>query len=222
MENLIDLEHVGVAGHSFGGYTALAAGGAQIDWAGLMTLCADHSEADPMRVCSALIRHGTEMATMSGLTAVPEGLWPALGDPRVDAVVSMAGGAFLFGSTGMKALSVPLLALVGSEDYLLPPEWNSYAAYENAISAEKALVVFEGGDHMMFAQGCDSTPWVFDFGLFTICSDPVWDMDRAHDLINHFTTAFLLAVLKGDTKAASALTPEVVQFSGIMYETSGF
>jgi hypothetical protein len=30
-------------------------------------------------------------------------------------------------------------------------------------------------------------------------------MDRAHDLINHFTTAFLLATLKGDTDAAAAL-----------------
>jgi hypothetical protein len=30
-------------------------------------------------------------------------------------------------------------------------------------------------------------------------------MDRAYNLINHFTTAFLLATLKDDTDAAAAL-----------------
>ena len=45
-------------------------------------------------------------------------------------------------------------------------------------------------------------------------------MDRAHDLTNHFATAFLLSVLKGDAQAAAALAPEAVQFPGITYETT--
>ena len=61
-----------------------------------------------------------------------------------------------------------------------------------------------------------------DFGLFFLCADPVWDMDRAHDLINHFTTAFLLATLKGDGEARAALAPDAVQFPGVQYETTGF
>ena len=48
-------------------------------------------------------------------------------------------------------------------------------------------------------------------GLEVFCTDPVWDMDRAHDLINHFATAFLLAELKGDGEAAEALAPENVE-----------
>jgi hypothetical protein len=54
------------------------------------------------------------------------------------------------------------------------------------------------------------------------CSDSVWDMDRAHDLINHFTTAFLLATLKDDAEAAAALAPDAVSFPGITYEAQGF
>ena len=54
------------------------------------------------------------------------------------------------------------------------------------------------------------------------CTDPVWDMDRAHDLTNHFATAFLLAELKGDAEAVKALTPENVDFPGISYETTGY
>lgn len=54
-----------------------------------------------------------------------------------------------------------------------------------------------------------------------MCSDAVWDMARAHDLINHFTTAFLLAELKGDAEAA-ALAPEKITFPGITYETTAY
>jgi hypothetical protein len=47
-------------------------------------------------------------------------------------------------------------------------------------------------------------------------------MDRAHDLANHFTTAFLLDVLTGDEEARVALAPENVQFPGVQYEAEGF
>lgn len=47
-------------------------------------------------------------------------------------------------------------------------------------------------------------------------------MDRAHDLINHFATAFLLAELYGDEDAATALAPEAVVFPGITYEATGY
>ena len=62
--------------------------------------------------------------------------------------------------------------------------------------------------------GCDSRISVYD--------PPVWDMDRVHDLINPFTTAFLLATLKSDTDAAAALAPEQVLSPGIQYQTTGF
>ena len=44
--------------------------------------------------------------------------------------------------------------------------------------------------------------------------------DRATDLINHFTTAFLLDVLKGDLEAHKALLPEAVTFEEIQYTTT--
>jgi hypothetical protein len=46
-------------------------------------------------------------------------------------------------------------------------------------------------------------------------------MDRAHDLINHFTTAFLLAELYQDADAA-ALAPDAVHFPSVTYEAQGF
>lgn len=58
-------------------------------------------------------------------------------------------------------------------------------------------------------------------GWFGACADPVWNVDRAHDLTNHFTTAFLLAQLYGDAEARAALAPDNVQFPGITYEAQG-
>jgi hypothetical protein len=45
-------------------------------------------------------------------------------------------------------------------------------------------------------------------------------MDRAHDLTNHFVTAFLLAQLYEDADAAAALAPDAVTFPGVRYETT--
>src|SRR5690606_30838507 len=66
------------------------------------------------------------------------------------------------------------------------------------------------------------SPDIVALGFPMFCTDPVWDMDRAHDLINHFATAFLLAELKGDAEAAAALAPENVSFPGIQYEATGY
>jgi len=222
LENAINLDQVAVTGASGGGYTALAAGGAQIDWAWLTSWCSEHPEADPWAFCPAILAHGAEMAALAGLAAVPEGLWPSLSDPRVDAVISLAGGAFLLGPEGMRNLSVPLLTIGGSRDTVLPAEWNIAITNEYASSAEKALVVLEGGDHYIVGDKCDIMPWLSHLGLAFVCSDSIWDADRAHDLINHFSTAFLLATLKGDTDAAAALAPDAVAFPGITYEAQGF
>jgi hypothetical protein len=95
-------------------------------------------------------------------------------------------------------------------------------AYEYLGSANKSLVVFEGADHFLFSNDCAAIPWAIESGIFWGCADAVWDMDRAHDLINHFTTAFLLSVLYGDADATAALAPDAVSFPGITYETTGF
>jgi len=57
---------------------------------------------------------------------------------------------------------------------------------------------------------------------YNLCADAVWDMDRAHDLANHFVTAFLFDILNGDEAAHAALAPDAVAFPGITYQAEGF
>jgi predicted dienelactone hydrolase len=221
MKGMIDIERVAVMGHSSGAWTALLAGGGQRDFRALEAWCADNP--DDFWVCGTMMGQEETLAELIGLDVVPEGLWPAVGDPRVDAIVPLApGNATAFGPEGLAAVKVPSLVMIGTNDMFLPYESFGPPTYE-AISGEpKVFVTFEAGDHMLFGNSCDAAPFMVEWGFAVFCMDSVWDMDRAHDLIDHFTTAFLLAELYGDEEAAAALSPDAVQFPGITYETTGF
>lgn len=220
---LIDPANTGVVGWSYGGYTALAAGGARFDLNALASRCAELSATDPhQHLCTAVLGYEAQMAEMAGLDTVPDGLWPSFGDARVKAIIPQAGDSYVFGDLGLAELTIPMMAMTGSTDTGTPPDWGAYPAYEQVSSVQKSLVVFENGEHCIFACSCEDAPWWIEIGWYPACADNVWDKDRVHDLINHFTAAFLLATLKDDTEAAAALAPDAVQFPGVTYETTGF
>ena len=122
----------------------------------------------------------------------------------------------------MEFVDVPVMFMVGSGAVAADRTFAVDAPYENISAERKAKVVFDHGEALMFFSSCASSPSIVALGFPLFCTDPVWDMDRAHDLINHFATAFLLAELQGDAEAAKALAPENVDFPGITYETTAY
>jgi predicted dienelactone hydrolase len=219
LAGLIDTEHVAAAGHSYGGYTALAAAGALYNptWY-LDVLCVNNTlaEDDPLNSCSALEKSLDKLAALAGLDGVPEGLWPSWQDPRVDAIFLLAPSSS-FGPDGSAAVKLPAMSLTGSADPMQDVALNVYLTHDNLGSAKKSLVVFQDGGHTMFLNDCHSATGMAGVA-FEWCSDAVWDMDRVHDLVNHFATAFLLSELKGDAHAAATLASENVSFPGIEYK----
>lgn len=215
MAGMIDLDHVAVIGMSFGGYTALMAGGAQLDLTGFSTWCAEHPELDVLGSCPAILPKAVEMATLLGLDAAPEGLWPNLGDARVDAIVPIVPAGRFIGNEGIKSVNVPTLLLVAGADRVAFPDQNAYPMFDN-LAVDKAMVVFENANHFVF--GTCSEAWAAAIPFY--CTDDVWDVDRAHDIANHLITAFLRAQFFGDEEALAALMPETVLFPGIRYTTT--
>lgn len=223
-KGLINSDLAAVVGHSYGGYTALAAAGAQLDTESFEGNCENaYASDDPLVwLCDQLLSHMADMAALAGLDAIPEGPWPAWADPRVDAILPMAGDAFYFGRDGLAKITVPVMAMGGTQDSDSPFSWGTRPAFEYASSARKVKIALEGAEHMIFTGPCEKSPWYLRFFSDEFCADTDWDRIYAHDLVRHFTTAFLLAELKQDASAAAALSPEGVEFSGVTYEAQGY
>jgi predicted dienelactone hydrolase len=219
LAGLLDLTQVAVVGHSFGGYTALAAAGAQLEMNSLDMRCADMPPEDPKSfLCMPLAGRAAELAELAELDTVPEGNWPSFGDPRVTAIVPIAGDAYMFDAVGLGKISVPMMAISGTADTGTPLDWGAQLAYDEVSSTRKSLVALEGAEHMLAANACEDLPWSEDFPYGDgLCVDPAWDKHEALDLIRHFCTAFLLATLKDDADAAAALAPEAVGFDRVAY-----
>ncbi|MBX3086123.1 MAG: alpha/beta fold hydrolase [Anaerolineae bacterium] len=218
LAGLIDTDRIGVTGHSFGGYTALSAGGARIDFDALRVWCASNPDPalQPDEPCG-LLQYEQQIATIRGLTDIPHGIWPATTDPRIKAIVLHAPwNAVSYQETGLAEVTAPLMVLVGSVDGSILPERDAYPLYDRVHSTIKAQVVFENANHYIFVDEC--IPALILIGQHRRCSDEVWDMPRAHDLIDHFSTAFFLMTLKGDADAAQAIDPGTVRFVGVDYK----
>ncbi len=224
LEGLIDKDQVAVIGHSYGGYTSLAAGGAQMDTDAFQSYCGSVSDTDEPGswLCAQLTPHIADMASLANLDAVPDGLWPAWADPRVDAVVSMAGDAFFFGQSGLAEINIPVMAIGGTSDNDSPYMWGTYPTYEYASSAKKVRVGLEDAEHMIFTGPCEKIPFYLKFFSGEFCSDSSWDRDYAHSLVKHFTTAFLLSELKQDGAASDTLKPASAIFTGVTYDAQGY
>lgn len=220
---LIDTGTVGVIGHSYGGYTALATAGARLDTRAFGVTCAAASADDPLTFqCDALDGRSDDMAMLAGLDRAPTGLWPAVADDRIDAAVSIAGDAAMFGIDGLAELTVPVMAIGGTADTDSPFARGTRFAYEHASSAHKVEVSLEGAGHMVFAGGCDQMRRIESLVSLGFCSDPGWDRHEAHDVVEHYVTTFLRAELQDDPDARAVLAPSRQEVPGITYRAKGY
>lgn len=224
LARLIDTEEVAVVGHSYGGNTALAAAGARFHTKCFRSLCQSVQGTDEPGawLCDKLLPHVGEMAELAGLSTVPEGLWPAQAVESVDAIVPIAGDALFYGQPGLAEITVPVLAIGGTDDEDSPFEWGTKPTYQFASSDRKALLGFIDAEHMIFTGPCEHIPVYLRIFSGEFCSDRYWDRTHAHELTKHFVTAFLLAELKDDAGAAGELAKDYSDLTGIDYEVVGY
>lgn len=223
-QQLIDNQTVAVVGHSYGGYTALAAAGARLDTASFQATCdTAYEDDDPVTfLCDAVLPRVDDMAERAGLGEVPSGLWPTVADPRVDAIVSIAGDAAVIGRTGLGEITMPVMAIGGTADVDSPFRWGTELTYEHVASTNKVEIGFEGGAHMLFAGECDSVRRIMSLVSLGFCSDSAWVRGQAHDLVKHYVTSFLEAELKQDRTASKDLKPGGPRPRGVTYRAEGY
>ena len=199
LAGVIDTSRIGVWGHSTGGTTALQAAGAQIDFKELDDWCAANQTETYGESCQ-FVSHEQRIATLYGAANAFAGPLPPIWDSRVAALALAAPGGELhvFGDTGIAAVNVPTLVMVGTADTYVKPAINALWSYDAISSQEKSLAVFDGGEHLLFVSYFDP-PFV-----------------EAESL----TTAFFLDTLKGDPMGHAALHSDAVSFPDVLYKTT--
>ncbi len=113
LANRLDLDKIGIIGHSFGGYTALALAGAQLNFDTLRSNC-DSTEF----IFNAA---NTSMLLQCTALAAPDQFSANFRDERIKAVMAMNPvTSSLFGSTGFSQIAIPSLLVAGSADPIAP------------------------------------------------------------------------------------------------------
>ena len=165
----VDPDAIAVAGQSAGGYTAYA----------------------------TVAGHTNEIGTVER-------------DERVDAIITLAPSSGGISDDEFATIRQPALVIAGTADDTTPIEPNVTRPWELSASSPHHRVDLIDGEHQSFTDFCEfaaffptmETPppdlivdTVDDFGAES-CAPDVMPSERAHDLTNTFTVAFLDSVFR--------------------------
>lgn len=178
-------ETVAVIGHSFGGWTALAVGGAEAHVDAYRAYCAGRDDFK----CDILASADFDRDVMR--------MW----DARVGAIVPLTPGAVrVFGSHGIPKIAVPVLVMAGSDDQVASPadetDW-----LPPLFKVPYVYLRFHGAGHLSFSQLC----MVIDFSG-NCGTQEVAPRDILHR-INVYTVAFLGYYMRGYEPYRAYLEP---------------
>jgi predicted dienelactone hydrolase len=194
LQGLVDPAHIGVTGHSFGGFTTLAAAGVEVAMPpALLPLCPPAPLPGDV-TCAALKLAGP----------MP---WQ-LGDPRASVFVPLAecGSAYGFGlvTASMAAVKAPVVLQAATGDTVCPVDSQSQVAYQK-LGGPRALITLQGGDHYSYSDLC-KLPAAFSGQLPVNCLNQNPDLATAHAAIVKYTLATFDRYLRGQSAAAQVFT----------------
>lgn len=160
LKTMINTNHVGVTGYSFGGDISLTLAGVRIDPAAYHEYCKTPPVIDVKfegwdlyhQLTCKLADKWPQFSAAAGpaLTAGSDGLWQPLSDDRIKAVMPMAPtGTWLYGKRGLASVKKPLLLIASTDDEFSPYQIETKFLFSNLGASEKALITFMNQSHMM-------------------------------------------------------------------------
>ena len=144
LQNKIDLQQVGIIGHSFGGYTSLALAGGKLIADPNAPKCQIEDYQNILLDLSSLAK-----CTFNEISEVDY----RLKDPRIKAVMAINPMAKIFDKEGMAAINIPTMIVSGTNDLMMPsvPEQILPFSWLNP-NIEKHLVLVKPGTHFSFLR----------------------------------------------------------------------
>lgn len=189
-QNKINLEQVGVFGYSFGGYTALAAAGAEINQPRLAKECNEEN---------------FNIVISFALQCQAQYLPPIkfnIQDPRIKAVFSAYPFTNpIFGPEGMGTIDVPTMIWAASEDNTVPIVQNQIHPFFWLNSPQQYLTLLVPGTHYSTAKD-----EVIEGLPLEILKGPEGSGAIARSYLNAMTVAFFNYHLRGLDEFAPYLT----------------
>jgi len=201
LDGAVDEKRIGVAGHSFGGFTALRVAGATIDRALVLQECASGG---------GLVCDGWENVEM------PE----SARDDRVSAALAQApgGAAAMLAGGGNGFADVATITMIqgGTSDELTPFASEQQAPYDG-LPTPAWLVGIDRAGHFTFSDMCLV---VEEVGLSVEefqdgCGPDNVPYSDAHRLIDLYSTAFFQHALGNRRIEDSVLAPDAAKPSGV-------
>jgi predicted dienelactone hydrolase len=204
LENLMDTDHVGVAGFSYGGDVSLAMSGVRIDPKFYLSQCSQMTTLVPSSLqwvftkWTCLEYHDWDAFVSyvgEEITSSEDSLWQPIADQRIRAVMPMAPSvSWYYGERGLAAVDRPTLILWGTNDNLASYEFEAEYTFEHIGTPDRFLISFVGRNHSM-----------------SFANDVIFRM-------RHFATAFFGYYLQGREDYAEYFSEDfVAQFDDLAW-----
>jgi predicted dienelactone hydrolase len=193
LSGMVDGARAGVAGHSFGGFTALRIAGASIDTPAADTFC----QQNPKEILCRGWADGLRMP-------------PSARDPRFLAALPQApGGAMLLqapgGKDGLGDVAIPTMIQAGTTDQTTPYAQEALGPFAS-MPPESYLLTIERAGHYTFSDICSTALASSDFQ--DGCSSENLAPEVAHAAANQYATAFFQATVAHRAGYEAYLRPD--------------
>ena len=195
LKGSLDLNKVGMVGHSLGGYTTLALAGAEINVDRLRQQC-------PKKKINLNI---SLLMQCRAKELVPE---RQLADPRIDAAIAISPiSSAILGQESLTNISIPTAIVSGSEDIIAPVVQEQVYPFTWLSAKDKYLAMIIPGDHFSSSSLPRKKP-----ANPTVVEEFIGKrLASGQSYIKAFAVAFVKAHVEQDSEYLSYLTASYAQ-----------
>jgi predicted dienelactone hydrolase len=163
LQGLLNLQEVGVIGHSYGGYTALTLAGGNFDITGIRRNCNPNKSLN----LSVFLQCRANELLQSKVKI------PTLQDSRIKAVMAMNPlSSVVLGKQGLSKIQVPVMLMGGSQDIITPAIPEQVNPFIWLQTENKYLAMIDNATHFSTAEKLDSSKGVLPVPKELIGPDP--------------------------------------------------
>lgn len=196
LKGQLNLQQVGVIGHSLGGYTALTLAGATINFEQIRKDC------NPNRSLNLSVF----LQCRAG--ELPPASYPLL-DQRIKAVIALNPSiSTILGQRGLSQIQVPVMLVGGSQDIFTPVVPEQILPFTWLQTPNKYLVLIENGTHFSTAETSNPAKQVLPVTPKLIGPNPA----IAHSYVNALSLAFFQTYLSNRQEYRPYLSASYAKF----------